>query len=181
MNDPFISIILPIRNEEGTIHQALAAILAQNYPQDQLEILVADGMSTDRTREIVQEYQADHPNITLVDNPGKIVPTGMNAALRVAKGEIIIRVDGHCIIAPDYVRNCVNHLLKDGVDGVGGPMESIGETPLSETIAVAMSSQFGVGNSAFRTLIGQTMLADTVPFPPTPGPSSNGSGCMMKS
>ena len=165
MNDLLISIILPIRNEQGTIRPALEAILAQDYPLERLEILVADGMSADHTREIVQEYQVQHPQVQLIDNPGKIVPTGMNAALRVARGEIIIRVDGHCLIAPDYVRNCVDHLLNDGVAGVGGPMQSIGETPLSQTIAVAMSSTFGVGNSAFRTMTGKTMLADTVPFP----------------
>ena len=69
-----------------------------------------------------------------------------------AKGDIIIRVDGHCIIAPDYVRKCVDHIQNDHVDGVGGPMESIGETQMAKAIAVGMSSTFGVGNSTFRTL-----------------------------
>jgi glycosyltransferase involved in cell wall biosynthesis len=122
-------------------------------------------MSTDGTREIIREYRQSHPNIHLIDNHGKIVPTGMNAALRVAKGDFIIRVDGHCIISVDYISKCVQHLELDGVDGVGGPMETIGETALSETIAVAMSSSFGVGNSAFRTITGKTLLVDTVPFP----------------
>ena len=160
-----ITVILPVRNEGNYISAALDAVLAQDFPLDQMEILVADGISTDDTREIISQYQQKHPNIILVDNPGRIVPTGMNIAIRQAQGEVIIRVDGHCVIAPDYVSNCVKHLTEDGVDGVGGPMESIGETPLAETIAVAMSSPFGVGNSAFRTNTGKTKLVDTVPFP----------------
>jgi glycosyltransferase involved in cell wall biosynthesis len=122
-------------------------------------------MSTDGTREIVQEYIQKDPRIRMIDNPGKIVPTGMNLALRQAIGEIIIRVDGHCVIAPDYVCNCVDHIIREGVDGVGGPMQSIGENKLSETIAIAMSSTFGVGNSAFRTTTGKTRFVDTIPFP----------------
>jgi len=166
-NPPLVSIILPVRNESGYIGQGLQAILAQDYPSDRMEILIADGMSTDHTRQIIQELAALHPEISIkiIDNPGEVVPTGMNLALRQAKGGIIIRVDGHCIIAPDYVRKCVEHIQQEGVDGVGGPMESVGETQLSKVIAVGMSSPFGVGNSAFRTLSGRTMLVDTVPFP----------------
>ncbi len=164
MLHPLVTVILPIRNEGAYIFQALDAIIAQDYPGS-MEILVVDGMSTDRTRAIIEEYQLRYPNILLIDNPGKIVPTGMNAALPHAKGEIIVRVDGHCLISSDYVRRCVDHLLIDGVNGVGGPMKTIGETPISDTIAVSMSSSFGVGNSAFRTSEEGTRLVDTVPFP----------------
>lgn len=160
------SIILPAYNEVAYVERALQAVLAQNNV-GKMEILVADGMSTDGTRQIVERIAREHPqaNIRIVDNPGKIVATGMNLAMSNAKGEIIIRVDGHCVIAPDYVRKCVEHIEKDGVDGVGGPMASIGETSVARITAIAMSSPFGVGNSAFRTTTGQTMLADTVPFP----------------
>ena len=103
--------------------------------------------------------------IWLFDNPKQIVPTGMNILIPKANGKILIRVDGHCVIAPDYVSNCVRHLQQDGVDGVGGPMRSIGENFVSQVTALAMSSKFGVGNSSFRTETGQTKLADTVPFP----------------
>jgi len=162
---PKVTIILPVRNEGNYIRATLDGVLAQDYPVEQMKILIADGMSTDNTRKIINDYQLKHTNIILLDNPGRIVPTGMNIALKQAQGDIIIRVDGHCIIAPDYVRKCVEHLENDEVDGVGGPMETIGENKLSETIAIAMSSSFGVGNSAFRTTSGKTMLADTVPFP----------------
>lgn len=165
MNLIKVTLILPIRNEGAYIGAALNAVLNQDYPGELVEILVVDGMSSDDTREIINGFQQKHPNIILLDNPGRIVPTGMNIALRQAKGDIIIRVDGHCVIAPNYVSNCVEHIINDGVDGVGGPMETIGETPLSQTIALAMSSPFGVGNSAFRTVSGKTMLVDTIPFP----------------
>lgn len=164
-DQPFVTVILPVRNEAAYLRAGLSAVLGQDYPAGRMEILVTDGMSTDGTREIVQESQQQHPSIKLIDNPGRIVPTGMNAALRQARGEIIIRVDGHCEIARDYVRKCVEHLQNDPIDGVGGPVETIGATPLAETIAVAMSSKFGVGGSAFRTETGKTMLADSIPFP----------------
>jgi glycosyltransferase involved in cell wall biosynthesis len=162
---PFVSVVLPIRNEAAFIARGLGAVVAQDYPADRFEVLVSDGMSTDATREIVRSLQNGHPRVRLIDNPGKIVPTGLNAALAQARGEIIVRVDGHCEIAPDYVRRCVDHLLRDGVDGVGGPLETIGDTFLAKAIATAMSSSFGVGGSAFRTVSNKTMLADTVAFP----------------
>lgn len=165
MNNPFVSILIPIRNEGVYISRCLKAVLLQDYPKEQIEIIIIDGLSDDNTRTIIHEHQNEHSNIQLLDNPKKIVPTGMNIALRKALGKVIIRVDGHCIIAVDYVSKCIKHLQNVGVDGVGGPMESIGETKLSETIAVAMSSKFGVGNSAFRTTSGRTMIVDSVPFP----------------
>ena len=145
-----ISIILPIRNEANFIRQSLDAILAQDAPMDQIEILVADGMSTDGTREIVEEYQKNQPNIHLVDNPGKIVPKGINAALRHAKGDIVIRVDGHTLIAPDYVRKCVDTLNRTKADNVGGCMSAIGTTAFGRAVALATSTPFGIGNSQFH-------------------------------
>jgi hypothetical protein len=103
--------------------------------------------------------------VKLIDNPGKIVATGLNAALREARGEIVIRVDGHCEIAPDYLRCCVSHLLRDGVEAVGGPLETIGESTTARAIATAMSSRFGVGGSAFRVARSATQFTDTVAFP----------------
>ena len=164
-NSPFVTVIMPIRNEAAFIKQGLGSVLAQNYPAERMEVIIADGMSDDGTREIVQSMQARHPNLRLIDNPGQIVPTGMNAAIAQARGEIIVRVDGHCEIAHDYVRRCVEHLREDNVDGVGGPIDTIGETPLAEVIAVAMSSPFGVGGSAFRTVTDKTMLVDSIAFP----------------
>ncbi|MFN0087377.1 MAG: glycosyltransferase family 2 protein [Blastocatellia bacterium] len=162
---PLVSVLLPIRNEARHIEVALASVLAQDYPADRMEVIVIDGISGDGTRETVRGIAARDARVSMIDNPRGIAPTGMNLGMARARGEVLIRVDGHCEIAPDYVRRCVEHLLRDGVDGVGGPITTIGETPLSEVIALAMSSRFGVGDSLFRTVTDRTMLADTVPFP----------------
>ena len=174
---PIVSIVMPVRNEADFIGQSLTSVLAQDYPMSQVEVLVVDGMSTDGTRQIVEDLARRYagslspvpghrsPVIRLIDNPGMIVPTGMNIALGQARGDIIVRVDGHCEISPDYISRCVEHIMKVGVDGVGGSVETVGETPTAKVIAVAMSSRFGVGDSAFRTEAGKTMLADTIPFP----------------
>jgi glycosyltransferase involved in cell wall biosynthesis len=162
---PTVSVIMPVRNERAYIERALDAVFAQDYPADAIEVVVADGMSTDGTRETLEAIRARHPNMKLVENPRGIAPTALNAALRAAGGEIVVRVDGHCEIAPDYVRRCVEHLKSGEAEAVGGPVETVGVNPLGEAIALAMSSRFGVGGSAFRTVRGRTLLVDTVPFP----------------
>jgi glycosyltransferase involved in cell wall biosynthesis len=162
---PLVSVILPIRNEAHYIARSLGAVLAQDYPADRMEVLVADGMSTDGTREVVELMRSGSPRVQIIDNPRRIAPTALNAAIARARGEIIVRVDGHCEIERDYVRRCVEHLRIDEVDGVGGPLQTIGESFVARGIAVAMSSTFGVGDSAFRTVSNKTMLADTVAFP----------------
>ncbi len=162
---PFISIVIPVRNEIRYLQNCLRAIEAQNYPSDSMEVLVTDGLSDDGSFEYLQKWAEGGQNRHVCKNPGKIVPTGLNLLIPKAKGEIIIRVDGHCVIPPDYVSNCVRHLNESNVDGVGGPMKTIGEDFVSEVVALAMSSKFGVGNSSFRTESGTTKLADTVPFP----------------
>lgn len=162
---PTVTVILPVRNEGAYIERSLGSVLEQDYPRELVEVIVADGMSTDGTRGVVRKMAAAGANVRLIDNPGKIVPVGMNLALRAARGEVIVRVDGHCVIAPDYISRCVHHLREKKVDGVGGPIDTVGETPVAQAIAAAMSSKFGVGGSAFRTAKGQTTLADTVAFP----------------
>jgi len=157
---------MPIYNEAGFIERSLGAVLSQEYPSDRLEVLVVDGMSTDGTREAVQQLLAESSIATrLLENKARIAAPGLNLATQEARGDVIIRVDGHCIIAPDYVRKCVEHMQQLNVEAVGGPMQTIGEGYISELTAIAMSSKFGVGNSAFRTESGLTKLVDTVPFP----------------
>jgi glycosyltransferase involved in cell wall biosynthesis len=150
MTEPLVSLIMPIRNEANFIDRSLGAVLAQDYDPDRLEILVVDGMSDDGTREMVQEMLADRPNGRLLDNPGRIVPTAMNVGLGEARGEIIVRVDGHTLIAPDYVTRCVETLAQTGADCVGGPMRAVGDTPFGEAVALATSHPFGVGGSRFH-------------------------------
>lgn len=162
---PFVTVIMPVRNEARFIASSIQAVLAQDYPRDRIEILVIDGMSTDGTREVINSLAENHSNLRIINNPGLIVPTGMNIALQQSKGEIIVRIDGHCEPAPDYVSRAVDHLLTENIDGVGGPIETIGETTVAKAIALAMSSSFGVGGSAFRTVKDRSMLTDTVAFP----------------
>ena len=164
-NLPLVSVIMPVRNEAAYIARSLGAILDQDYPADRLEILVVDGMSDDGTREYVLARQSDHPCLRLLDNPRGIVPPGLNIGIRQAHGDIIVRVDGHCEVAPDYVRRCVAHLLAGEAEAVGGPIETIGESDEAQAIALAMSSWFGVGGSAFRTVKDRAMLVETVAFP----------------
>lgn len=163
---PLVSIIMPVYNEGSFIEMSLGALLRQIYPPDKMEIIIADGLSTDSTREKIEQLKKTTSiSITIVDNPKKIAPSGLNAAIKVAKGEIIVRVDGHCEIEGDYVENCVRHLLANEAEGVGGPIETIGETLTAQAISLAMSSKFGVGGSAFRTINDRAMFVDTVAFP----------------
>lgn len=159
---------MPVRNEAGHIRRSLEAVLNQDYPSDLIEVLVADGMSTDGTADVVREIQDRNRNVFLLTNPSLVAPSALNIATKAATGEILVRVDGHCEIARDYISNCIRHLLDGGVEGVGGSIQTVGETPTAQTIALAMSSAFGVGNSAFRTTQGRTMPADTIPFPAYP-------------
>jgi glycosyltransferase involved in cell wall biosynthesis len=162
---PLVSIVMPVRNEAGFIERSIEAVLAQDYPAARIEIIVADGLSTDGTRDAVLAAAEKHPNLRLIDNPGLIAPTGLNAAVKEAAGDVIVRVDGHCEIQPSYVRCCVEHLRTEGVDGVGGPLVTVGGTRMARAIAAAMSSKFGVGGSAFRTVSNRTLFTDTVAFP----------------
>ena len=148
----FVSAIFPIRNESAYIEQGLRAMLAQDYPANRMEILIANGMSTDNTCEIIARIASQHPqyDIRVLDNPSRIVPTGINITLRQAKGEIIIRVDGHTIIAPDYVRQCVEALQRTGADNVGGKMNAVGKNMFGNAVALATSSPFGVGGGRFH-------------------------------
>lgn len=163
---PLVTLILPVRNEGVYIQRCLDAILTQDYPADRLQILVVDGLSEDSTREIVGQYairSAQHA-IFLLDNPQHIVPTALNIGLRHANGQVLMRVDGHCQIPPDYVSRCVTGLATADAACFGGAIETIGETSLAQTIAVAMSSIFGVGGSAFRTAITGLRSVDTLAF-----------------
>ncbi len=147
-----VSVIMPIRNEVDFIERSLGAVLTQDYPRELLEVLIADGLSVDGTPEIVARLAEAYPDVRvlLIDNPRRIVPTGFNLALARARGEVIVRVDGHTIIAPDYVRACVTALQRSGADNVGGRMEAVGQNRFGEAVALATSTPFGVGGARFH-------------------------------
>jgi succinoglycan biosynthesis protein ExoA len=149
---PFVSVIMPVFNEASYLERSLGAVLKQDYPLDRMEVLVSDGMSNDGTREIVQRLShSEGRSVMLIDNPQHIVPTAMNAAIKKAKGEILIRIDGHSLPDTQYVRKCVEYLMQSKADCVGGATTSVGETYTGKAIALAVSSPFGAGSSPFRT------------------------------
>jgi succinoglycan biosynthesis protein ExoA len=159
---PFVSVIMPIRNEAAYIECTLGAVLAQDYPHERMEVLIADGMSTDGTRDLIARVSGNQDiPVAVIENPRRIVPTGMNMAILQARGEIVVRVDGHTVIEPDYVQQCVAALERSGAENVGGPMRPVGRNYLSKGIAIATSTPFGIGNSKFH-YSDQEQFVDTV-------------------
>ncbi len=163
---PLVSVIVPCRNEKPYIAACLESVLAGDYPRDQLEILVADGQSDDGTREILARYTAAYSCITLIENPKRTTPAGLNAAIRSASGSVIVRMDAHVLYPPDYITRLVNTLEETGADNVGGVLETVpaDRTAVARAIAIGLSHRFGVGNSHFRTGARERREVDTVPF-----------------
>ena len=161
-----VSIIIPCRNEQRYIEHCLDSILASDYPQEQMEILIAHGPSVDGTREVLQRYCATHPCVVVLENPQGTTPAALNVAIRAARGDIIIRMDAHVLYPPNYIRRLVCGLEESGADNVGGVLQTIpaDDTPVARAIALAMSHRFGVGNSHFRIGTSQPKEVDTVPF-----------------
>jgi succinoglycan biosynthesis protein ExoA len=147
---PMVSVVVPMRNEEKHIERCLAALASQDYPSELLEILVVDGMSDDRSSEIVEEWSTRNPNIRLLKNEKRQTPAGLNVGIKAAAGDVIARVDAHCEIAPDYISQCVYYLEKTGADNVGGLMRPVSDTYWGQTIALSTSTPFGVGDSRFH-------------------------------
>ncbi len=145
--DPSVSIILPCRNEAGYIEPCLSSILRQEPPEGGFEVLVADGVSTDGTREFLETIAAREPRVRLLDNPGRIVSTGLNAALRAARGGVILRMDAHTDYAPDYMVQCLRVLRETGADNVGGPMRTTADSYRQRVIRAAFHSPFAVGGA----------------------------------
>jgi len=163
---PFVSVVVPCLNEERYVAACLDSILATTYPADRLEVLIVDGMSEDRTRQIVAAYAKRHPAVRLIDNPSHITPTGLNAGIRAARGDVIVRMDAHVVYPPDYIALSVTALQDTGADNVGPvivtrPAEG---KAVARAIAVALSHPFGVGNSHFRIGSRERRWVDTVPF-----------------
>lgn len=146
--------------------QCIDSLLQQDYPKDDLEILLVDGMSTDNTRNIVKGYSDKYPFIHLLDNPKKIVPCAMNIGVKVAKGDIIIRLDAHANYEKDYFSVLSRRLIELGADNVGVVCKTdvLNKTPKTLAICEVLGNKFGVGNSTFRTGIEKVQEVDTVPF-----------------
>jgi glycosyltransferase involved in cell wall biosynthesis len=146
-NQPRVSIVLPCRNEAGHIEACIQSILAQDPPEGGMEIIAADGMSTDGTREHLEEVAREHPQLRVLDNPGRIVSTGLNAAILAARGEVIVRMDAHTRYEADYVKQCLAVLEETGADNVGGPMRTRADTFKEKAISAVFHSAWAVGGA----------------------------------
>lgn len=166
INQPFISVIIPCRNEEEFLAGCLDSILVQDYPKDRLEVLLADGMSTDKTIDVLKTYMGKYSCIRYMENPKKIASVGLNVMIHQARGGIIIRMDAHNKYSQDYVSKCVRYLQEYNVDNVGGILITLpgAETLQAMAIASALSNCFGVGNAFFRIGSKEPRYVDTVPF-----------------
>lgn len=162
-----VSIIIPCYNEQATIGLLLEAIYQQTYPRPAMEVIIVDGMSSDHTREEVKAFQSDHADLALqiVDNPERIIPAGLNRGISSARGDILIRLDGHAVPTPEYIERCVQDLNAGLGDNVGGVWEirPVRAGPIAHGIATAASHPLGVGDARYR-FTNQPQSVDTVPF-----------------
>lgn len=161
-----LSVICPIYNEEKYIADCIESILCQDYPKDNLEVIFADGMSTDNTRQIVAQYTAIYPWIRLIDNPERIVSYGLNRAIDACKGDIVMRLDAHCKYPDNYFSRLTSALNELNADNVGGVCITLpaANTTAAKAIAEVLSSRFGMGSSDFRIGTDVIKQVDTVPF-----------------
>lgn len=148
---PFVTIALPCRNEERHVEACLRSVLAQDYPKDRLEVMIADGRSADRTRAIVLRMVAEDPRIQLLDNPGLLQAAAMNEIIRRARGDVIVRMDVHCVYASDYVRRCAETLERTGAKNVGGAQRARPTTAFQRALCAALRSPLGVGGARYRS------------------------------
>lgn len=164
---PKVSVIVPCYNEQSTIRPLLEALRSQTFPRADMEVVIADGMSTDHTRKAIAAFQKDFPDleVRLVDNTVRTIPAGLNCAIEASRGEIIVRLDAHSKPYPDYVENCVKAHEQGRGDNVGGVWEIQpgAQTWVAKSISVAAAHPLGVGDAMYR-LAAFASEVDTVPF-----------------
>ena len=148
---PYVSIVVPLLNEEASIERLARSLLDQDYPHDRYEILMADGGSTDGTLALLR--QVDHDGrIRILDNPGRTAPAALNVLIAASRGEIVTRVDGHSVVAPDYLSRIAAVMEETGESVVGGPVLMEADTPFRRALVEALHSRIAVGSVPYRTL-----------------------------
>lgn len=161
---PVVSLLIPARNEERFISDCLRSILLNDFPREDYEILLVDGMSTDRTVEIASALCPADVTLRVIANEKVLIPAALNAGLSAARGRLLMRMDAHADYSTDYIRRCVELLDGSGAENVGGVVMSVSKsnTLISRTIAAVLSEAAAVGNSTFRVGAGALSLVDTV-------------------
>ncbi|WNI24436.1 glycosyltransferase family 2 protein [Streptomyces sp. ITFR-16] len=157
---PAVSVIMPVLDEERHLRNSVRHILEQEYAGE-MEVVIALGPSTDRTDEIAAELVAEDPRVHTVPNPTGRTPAALNAAIKASRHPVVVRVDGHGMLSPNYIATAVRLLEETGAQNVGGVMHAEGENAWEDAVAAAMTSKIGVGNAAFHTG-GQAGPAETV-------------------
>ena len=160
---PFVSVLLAVRNEAGYIGECLRGLGEQDYPHQRFEVLLIDGESTDGTVAEALDAVGDL-SVSFLNNPGRTAPLGLNIGLSRARGEVIVKVDGHTSLAPDFLRANVRALQQTGADATGGAIETRGRGVIGRAIALAMSSPFGIGDASFRHADAVAQWTDSVPY-----------------
>jgi succinoglycan biosynthesis protein ExoA len=167
LSRPSVAIIIPCYNESRTIVALFDAIRGQSFPLSDMEIIVADGKSTDGTRQLADSYALAHPelNMRLVDNPERSIPAALNRAIGLSKAGLILRLDAHSVPSNDFVERCLQASEQTGAANVGGVWEirPSGSSLLARAIAVAASHPLGAGDARYR-IGGAAGEVDTVPF-----------------
>lgn len=170
MTQPSVTVIMPVRNEESFIGRAISSVLRQDYPVGKMDVVVVDGMSTDRTVQVIHDTYASmtaerHCSpLKVLSNPQRFVASSMNLAIELSGSEVIARVDGHCEVAADHISRCVTALLETGAECAGGVLVTVAESEGARAIAAAQSSVFGVGNALFRVAPEAGRYVDTLAF-----------------
>jgi succinoglycan biosynthesis protein ExoA len=149
---PQVSVIVPCRNEVSHIENCVAGLLALETPVGGFEVVAADGMSTDGTRDVLAQLASKDPRLKVIDNPGQITPCGLNAAIQAAQGKIIVRADAHTTYASDYLLKCLETLQQTGADNVGGPARTKADRFRQRAVAAAYHSPFSVGGARFHDI-----------------------------
>lgn len=165
-NLPFVSIIIACRNEEKFIGRCLDSIVANDYPEKKMEILVVDGLSEDRTREIISRYAQTNSSVKFLINRDKITPIAMNIGIKRARGDIVILVNAHCILDKYFLKYSTEYLAKTGADAVGGMLNTINDkhSSIAEAIPLGVDSIFGAGGRRYRTRTKEGWVRDTLPY-----------------
>ena len=165
-SSPFVSVIVPCRQEAEYIERCIRSILANDYPANRIEVLVVEGASDDGTRAILERLAADQSSIRVIDNPAGTTPAALNRGLAEARGEWIVRMDVHTEYPTDYIRRLIGLSQREGAENVGGVWQTLpgGKGAVARAIAHALGHPLGVGNAHFRIGVTKLTEVDTVPF-----------------